>query len=431
MKTRKIKIVTLGCPKNVVDSEKLLKQISEGGYDISFNNNDQTADTVIINTCGFINDAKEESIDTILRYVRAKETGQINKLFVTGCLSERYKNELKSEIPEVNDFFGVSETNRLLENLNIHYNVDISAKRVLTSPGHYAYLKISEGCDRSCSFCAIPSIRGKYISRPVEELLEEASILAESGVRELILVAQDLSYYGLDLYKTRKLPFLVNELLKIEPFVWIRMHYLYPANFSPDLIPVIKNNPRICKYLDIPIQHISDKMLELMRRSHNRKETENLLYTLRNEIPDAVIRTTLIAGHPGETEAEFEELKEFVKEFKFNRLGIFKYSHEENTYSYNNFTDTVSDEIKEKRVSEIMELQQEISAGLNEKLKGKVLNVVIERREAEYYIGRTEYDSPEIDQEVMINTDKDLKPGNFYKVLITQTSDFDLFGTII
>lgn len=430
MKNKKINIITLGCSKNLVDSEKLLRQIRSGGFEITHNSEDLSAGTVIINTCGFINDAKEESVDTILKYVRARERGDINNLYVMGCLSERYMDDLKTEIPGVNRYFGVNNMNDILNELGLKYRDDLRYQREISGPGHYAYLKVSEGCDRSCSFCAIPAIRGKCVSRPLEELVSEARYLADAGVKELILIAQDLSYYGTDLYKTHKLPELVTDLLKIESFEWIRLHYLYPASFPMELIPIIRDNPRICRYIDIPVQHISDKMLGLMKRSHNRSKTLSVLHKLREEIPGSVIRTTLIAGHPGETEDDFNELMEFVREFRFDRLGVFAYSHEEDTFSYNNYKDEIPDEVKESRVSAIMNLQQGISAELNEKLAGKVFKVLIDRREGEFFAGRTEYDSPEVDQEVLIPAEYDLKPGNFYQVLITQTTEFDLFGKL-
>lgn len=428
MKNKKINIVTLGCSKNVVDSEKLLRQIKSGGYEVVHNADDFSAGTVIINTCGFINDAKEESVDTILKYVRARESGNINNLYVMGCLSERYMEDLKTEIPGVKRYFGVNNINDILDELGIRFREDMRNQREISGPGHYAYLKVSEGCDRSCAFCAIPAIRGKCVSRPMEELLNEARYLADSGVRELILIAQDLSYYGLDLYKAQKLPELVTGLLKIESFEWIRLHYLYPANFPMELIPIMRENPRVCRYIDIPVQHITDKMLGLMKRSHNRAETLSVLNKLRQGIPGSVFRTTLIAGHPGETEDDFNELLEFVREFRFDRLGVFAYSHEEDTFAYNNYKDEVPEEVKESRVSAIMELQEEISSELNEKLVGKVLKILIDRREGEFFAGRTEYDSPEVDQEVLIPAEYDLKPGYFYQVLITQSNEFDLFG---
>jgi ribosomal protein S12 methylthiotransferase len=425
---KKINIVTLGCSKNTVDSEKILKQIQAGGYSVVYDPSDISADTVIINTCGFINDAKEESIETILRFVKASKLGPINNLYVMGCLSERYMDALKSEIPEVKTYFGVNSMNQILQELGIALKKDLLPERVLTGPGHYAYLKVSEGCDRSCSFCSIPLIRGKYISRPVEELVEEASNLAGHGVKELILIAQDLSYYGLDLYKTQKLPELISELLKIESLEWIRLHYLYPANFPEEIISLMKENSRICKYIDIPIQHISGKMLELMKRSHDESEIRSLLYKLRKELPDAAIRTTLIAGHPGETEKEYDELKEFISEFRFDRLGVFAYSHEDGTYSYDNYKDDISERVKESRVAELMAIQQSISEELNLEKTGKILKVLIDRRDGEFFVGRTEYDSPEVDNEVLISVKNDLKPGIFYNILITGSTDFDLFG---
>jgi len=429
VKNKKINIVTLGCSKNVVDSEKLLKQLSAGGYSVIYDSDDTSAGTVIINTCGFINDAKEESVETILRFVKAKEAGQINNLYVMGCLAERYVNDLKNEIPEVKRYFGVNNMNDILKELGVKMRSDLLTDRTITGPGHYAYLKISEGCDRTCAFCAIPAIRGKYISRPMEELVRESGILAGNGVKELILIAQDLSYYGLDLYKKQALPDLIKELIKIESIEWIRLHYLYPANFPVELMPLIRDNPKICHYIDIPIQHITDNMLRIMKRSHNRIETESILNKLRNEIPDVVIRTTLIAGHPGETEQDFTELKDFISAFRFDRLGVFAYSHEEDTYSYEMYKDEIPSEVKESRVAELMELQQNISAELNESLVGRTFKVLIDRREGDFYIGRTEYDSPEVDQEVLIPVIHNLIPGNFYSIKIVKTSDFDLYGS--
>jgi ribosomal protein S12 methylthiotransferase len=428
MKNKKINIVTLGCSKNVVDSEKLLRQIQAGGYSVIYDSDDLSADTVIINTCGFINDAKEESIDTILRFARASKSGHPGNLYVIGCLAERYIDALKSEIPEVNKYFGVNSMPDILRELGIALKNDLLSERTFTGPAHYAYLKISEGCDRSCAFCTIPSIRGKYTSRPVKELVEEASNLARAGVKELILIAQDLSYYGLDLYKVQKLPELIDELVKIKSFEWIRLHYLYPANFPLQLISLMKKNPVICRYIDIPIQHISDKILGLMKRSHDEKETRQLLMTLRNELPDAAIRTTLIAGHPGETKKDFEMLKNFISEFRFDRLGVFPYSHEEGTFSYMNYKDIISEKIKNERVAELMEIQQSISAEMNYSKINKVFKVLIDRREGGFFIGRTEYDSPDVDQEILISTGYDLNPGNFYDIKITETTEFDLFG---
>ncbi len=425
---RKINIVTLGCSKNTVDSEKLIKQIQAGGYSVVFDPADTSVETVIINTCGFINDAKEQSIDTILRFIKANKSGLIKNLYVMGCLSERYMDALKSEIPEVKKYFGVNNMIEILQELGISMNRNLMSERILTGPAHYAYLKVSEGCDRNCAFCSIPLIRGKYISRPVEELVLEAEKLADDGVKELILIAQDLSYYGLDLYGTQKLPELLSALLEIDEFEWIRLHYLYPANFPKRLIHLMKENPKICRYIDIPIQHISGKMLALMRRSYNELDTRELLYTIRTELPDAAIRTTLIAGHPGETEKEYNELKKFVSEFRFNRLGVFEYSHEEGTFSYDNYKDEVPERIKESRVAELMAIQQSVSEELNSAKTGKVFKVIIDRREDEYFVGRTEYDTPEVDNEVLITTEYNLKPGSFYNILITRSTEFDLFG---
>jgi ribosomal protein S12 methylthiotransferase len=428
MNLRKINIVTLGCSKNLVDSEKLLKQLNAGGFEVIHNSDENSAGTVIINTCGFINDAKEESVDTILRYVKAQKSGEIDNLYVMGCLSERYMDALKSEIPEVKKYFGVNNMSDILDELGVKLRSDLITGRTITGPGHYAYLKISEGCDRTCAFCAIPAIRGNYISRPMDELVKEAKELADNGVKELILIAQDLSYYGLDIYKRQSLPELVSELLKIESFEWIRLHYLYPANFPMELIPLIKENPRICRYIDIPIQHITDNMLGSMKRSHDRDETEAVLNKLRNEIPEAVIRTTLIAGHPGETEQDYAELRDFITKFRFDRLGVFAYSHEEDTYSYINYEDEIAEDIKESRVSELMEIQQNISAELNEAMIGNVYKVIIDRIEGEFFVGRTEFDSPEVDQEVLIRAKHDIQIGMFYNILITQSADFDLYG---
>jgi ribosomal protein S12 methylthiotransferase len=428
MNPRKINIITLGCSKNVVDSEKLMRQLDAGGYSVVFDQADKTAGTVIINTCGFINDAKEESIDTILRYVREKEYGNIKNLYVIGCLSERYSDALKNEIPEVTRYFGVNNLTDIVNELNISTRKDLLTDRMLTGPGHYAYLKISEGCNRKCSFCAIPSIRGKYISRSQEEIEEEACRLFSGGVKELILIAQDLSYYGLDLYGKQSLPDLVSNIMKKQQFDWIRLHYLYPANFPSELLDLIIDNPQICRYIDIPIQHISDNMLRSMKRSHNRRDTVKLLETIRKKLPDAAIRTTLITGYPGETKEDFNSLKDFIKDFMFDRLGVFAYSHEEDTYAYKQYKDNIPEEVKLERVSELMTIQQGISEKLNSRHAGKVLKVIIDREEGEFSIGRTEYDSPEVDQEVLVPSEHKLIPGNFYNIKITATTEFDLYG---
>jgi len=428
MKSGKINIVTLGCSKNVVDSEKLLRQFEAAGYSVYWDGGIKSAETVIINTCGFINDAREESIDTILSFVKAKESGKIKHLYVMGCLSERYQKELRAEIPEVDKYFGVNDIHEILAENGINYRDNLAVSRILTNPGHFAYLKVSEGCDRNCAFCAIPLIRGKCISRPLENILKEAEELAHSGVKELILIAQDLSYYGLDLYRKHKLPDLLKELLRMGTFEWIRLHYLYPADFPEELISLIRDNKQICKYIDIPLQHISDKILRLMRRSYGRKEAENLLFKLRREIPDAVIRTTFISGHPGETESDYLELRDFIREFRFDRLGVFAYSHEEGTYSYDNYEDDIPESVKNRRIAGLMENQQLIITEKNRSLKGRILKVLIDRKEEEYYAGRTEYDSPEIDQEVLIPAEYNLSAGNFYDIRIMESSEYDLFG---
>jgi ribosomal protein S12 methylthiotransferase len=426
---RLINIVTLGCSKNTVDSEKLLRQIKAAGYSVAYDPMAENADTVIINTCGFINDAKEESIDTILRFVKAGSEGRIRKLYVMGCLSERYRDELIKEIPEVDRYFGVNSMREILDELETKTRPELLSDRVLTGPSHYAYLKVSEGCDRKCAFCAIPLIRGKHVSRKMEDIIGEAEILARQGVRELILIAQDLSYYGLDLYGKRELTRLLSGLLSIDAFEWIRLHYLYPAGFPKPLISLMRDNPKICSYIDIPIQHISGRMLKIMKRSHDAAATRDLLHGIRRDYPEAAVRTTLIAGHPGETEADYLELRDFVSEYRFDRLGVFAYSHEEGTWSGDKYPDDVPDDIKESRVSELMAIQQSISAELNESKTGRVLKTVIDRREGAYYVGRTEYDSPEVDNEVLISSEKKLIPDSFYRILITGAAEFDLFGT--
>ena len=426
-----INIVTLGCSKNIVDSEKIMRQLQAGGYNLVFDSNNTNSETVIINTCGFINDAKEESIDTILRYVKAIKSGKIRNLYVMGCLAERYMDALKDEIPEVTKYFGVNNFKDIINELGIKQRDDLLLDRTLSTPAHYAYLKVSEGCDRSCSFCAIPIIRGKCISRTFDDIIAESNILVSKGVKEIILIAQDLSYYGLDLYGKQMLPQLLKEMVKIEDLEWIRLHYLYPANFPEELIDIIRDNTKICRYIDIPIQHITNNMLKVMRRSHGREETETLLNKLRSYIPGVSIRTTLIAGHPGETEEEYLQLKEFINRFKFDKLGVFPYSHEEDTFAFKNYTDSITDETKQMRVSELMEIQQSISEGLNRLKRGGVFKVLIDRMEGEYYVGRTEFDSPEVDQEVLIPLTSNLIPGNFYNVKIIDSSEFDLFGEVV
>ncbi len=429
---KKINIITLGCSKNLVDTEKLMGQLNAGGIEVVHNSDDSDAGTVVINTCGFIHDAKEESVETILDFIRAKEAGLIQNVYVMGCLSERYKKDLENEIKEVDRYFGVNDLDEIARTLGVDYRKELIGERQLTTPSHYAYLKISEGCDRTCSFCSIPMIRGKHKSVPVEELLEEAENLASKGVKELILIAQDLSYYGLDLYKKQKLTFLVDELSKIKGIEWIRLHYTYPANFPEDILPVMAKNEKVCRYIDIPVQHINDGVLSNMRRASDAQSTIELLHRFRKEVPGVAIRTTMLVGHPGEGEKEFEELKQFVKEFRFDRLGVFTYSHEEGTYGYEHFKDDVPEKIKQKRADELMEIQQKISGELNKAKQGNDFKVLIDRSEGDFYIGRTEFDSPEVDNEVLIPKDQGkLVPGNFYTVKITDATEYDLFGEVL
>jgi ribosomal protein S12 methylthiotransferase len=426
-----INIVTLGCSKNTVDSEKLMKQAEAAGYTVVYDRGSDESDIVIVNTCGFINDAKAESIDTIVGFAEAKKSGEIDALHVMGCLSERYRDELEKEIPEVDSFFGVNDISQIIKSLGSDFKKELYSERVLTGPGYFAYLKISEGCDRTCAFCAIPAIRGKYISRTIEELTEETRKLASSGVKEIILIAQDLSYYGIDIYGKQSIVKLVKSLSDIEEIRWIRLHYLYPANFPFEIIELLKENPKVCRYIDLPIQHISDNVLKMMRRSHSGEDTRRVLDRIRHELPDAAIRTTLIVGHPGETEKDFSELIDFVKEFRFNRLGVFTYSHEEDTYGYINYSDTIPEKTKSKRADLLMQVQQQISAELNSEQVGKSHKVIIDRKEGLFYIGRTQYDSPEVDQEVLIPANnKTLIPGEIVTVKVTTSSEFDLIGEI-
>ncbi len=426
-----IHFITLGCSKNLVDSEHLMKQIEYSGYKVTHNYDDIKSGTVIINTCGFIRDAKQESIDTILEYAQAKLQGKIQNLFVIGCLSELYKDELKKEISEVDQFFGVNNFDEILKNLGIGLHKELLSDRFQTTPKHFAYLKISEGCDRSCAFCTIPNIRGKHISVSMGELIDEAQQLSNQGVKELILIAQDLTYYGLDLYSERKLAALLEELVNIRGIEWIRLHYAYPHQFPMDVVAVMKKNPKICRYLDIPFQHISDAVLHQMRRGNNRKQAIELIKKIRIEIPEIAIRTTMLVGHPGETESDFIQLLDFVKETKFERLGVFPYSHEEKSFAYSNYEDDISEDIKNYRVETLMELQRQISEENNLEKIGKNYKVIIDRREGDYFIGRTEFDSPEVDNEVLISASNPIQIGNFYLVKITDANEYDLIGSII
>ena len=430
MRTRSIKkntinVVTLGCSKNVYDSEVLMGQLKAGGKNVV---HEQEGNIVVINTCGFINNAKEESINTILDYVQQKEAGLIDKVFVMGCLSERYKPDLEKEIPDVDQYFGTSELPALLKVLGADYKHELIGERLTTTPKNYAYLKISEGCDRPCSFCAIPLMRGAHISTPIEALVTEAEKLAAKGVKELILIAQDITYYGLDLYKKRALADLLRALVKVEGIEWIRIHYAFPTGFPMDVIEVMKEEPKICNYLDIPLQHISDPILASMKRGTTQEKTTKLLKKFREAMPEMAIRTTLIVGYPGETQADFEALKSFVQEMRFDRLGCFTYSHEENTTAYD-LEDDVPEEVKLARANEIMEIQSQISWELNQEKIGKTFRCLIDRKEGNYFVGRTEYDSPDVDNEVLIDAKKHyVKIGDFVEVKIIDATDYDLYG---
>ena len=418
-------MVTLGCSKNVYDSEVLMGQLKAGGKEVV---HEKEGNIVVINTCGFINNAKEESINTILDYVQQKEAGLVDKVFVMGCLSERYKPDLEKEIPDVDQYFGTSELPALLKVLGADYKHELIGERLTTTPKNYAYLKISEGCDRPCSFCAIPLMRGAHISTPIDDLVTEAEKLAAKGVKELILIAQDITYYGLDLYKKRALADLLRALVKVEGIEWIRIHYAFPTGFPMDVLEVMKTEPKICNYLDIPLQHISDKILTSMKRGTTQEKTTKLLNKFREAVPEMAIRTTLIVGYPGETEEDFQALKEFVKAMRFDRLGCFTYSHEENTTAYE-LADDVPEEVKLQRANEIMELQSQISWELNQAKVGKVFRCLIDRKEGNYFVGRTEYDSPDVDNEVLIDAKKHyVKIGDFTDVKITEAADYDLYG---
>lgn len=427
----KVNIVTLGCSKNTVDSEVLLTQLRGNGIDAVHESTTDDASVVVINTCGFIDNAKQESIDTILRYVDAKEEGLVDKVYVTGCLSQRYKDDLEKEIPAVDAWFGTRDLSRLLKVFKADYKHELVGERILTNPSHFAYLKISEGCDRPCSFCAIPLMRGGHISRPMEELVLEAKNLVKNGTKELLLIAQDSTYYGLDLYKRRNLAELLQRLSDVEGLDWIRLHYAFPAGFPMDALQVMAERNNICKYIDIPLQHGSTKMLELMRRGITREKTEQLLQIIREKVPGIAIRTTMIAGHPGETEKEHEEMLGFIERSRFDRLGVFTYSHEENTHSYS-MPDDVPAEIKQQRLEEVMEVQEGISLELNQQKIGKTFKVLIDKKEGGAFIGRTEFDSPEVDNEVIIDSASNyLRIGDFVNVKVTDASEFDLTGAVV
>jgi len=428
LKKNRINVVTLGCSKNVYDSEVLMGQLKASGKDVV---HEQEGNVVVINTCGFINNAKEESVNTILEYMQKKEDGEVDKVFVTGCLSERYKPDLEKEIPNVDQYFGTTELPGLLKALGADYKHELIGERLTTTPKNYAYLKIAEGCDRPCSFCAIPIMRGKHKSTPIENLVTEAEKLAATGVKELILIAQDLTYYGLDIYKKRNLAELLEHLVKVEGIEWIRLHYAFPTGFPMDVLDIMKREPKICNYLDIPLQHISDDLLKSMRRGTTKEKTTKLIHEFRAIVPEMTIRTTLIVGYPGETEAHFEELKQWVSEMRFERLGCFTYSHEENTHAYN-LEDDVPEEVKIQRANEIMEIQSQISWELNQTKIGQEFKVVIDRKEGNYFVGRTEFDSPDVDNEVLIDASKVyLKTGEFATIKVTEAEDFDLYGEVL
>ncbi|WP_064975531.1 30S ribosomal protein S12 methylthiotransferase RimO [Alistipes provencensis] len=428
---KKINVITLGCSKNTVDSEHLMARLAAAGYEVLFDSDRTDAKVVVINTCGFIGDAKQESIDMILRAAEAKKAGKISRLFVVGCLSERYADELRAEIPEVDEYFGARTWDGIVRALGASEDPALATERRLTTPKHYAYLKISEGCNWKCGYCAIPLIRGGHVSVPMEELEEEARKLAAQGVRELMVIAQDTTYYGIDLYGRRMLAELLRRLCRIDGIAWIRLHYAYPTGFPEEVIDVMASEPKICKYLDIPFQHISDAQLSAMHRRHTKAEAMELICRLRTAIPDLALRTTLLVGYPGETEADFAELTEFVREVRFERLGVFAYSEEEGTYSAEKLRDDVPEAVKQERVERIMALQNEISLDNNRRRVGRTERVLIDSRQGDWYVGRTQYDSPEVDQEILIPAaGKRLLRGHFYEVTVTSAADYDLYGEV-
>lgn len=424
----KVNIISLGCSKNLVDTELLLKQLGKAGYEAEVDVENSDAEIVIINTCGFIGDAKDESIDTILEQIERKQKKEIKSVLVMGCLSQRYRTELEESIPEADAFFGKFDWQGILEYLGKHFDATLRNQRTLTTPKHYAYLKISEGCNRTCSYCAIPIMTGKYQSREIEDILEECRDLVKNGVKELLVIAQDLTYYGVDLYGKNRLAELIAKISDIPGVEWIKLHYAYPAGFPTEILQVMRERKNVCKYLDIALQHCSDFMLKQMRRGITKKQTIDLLAKIRQEVPGIYLRTTLMTGHPGEREEDFKELYEFIKEMKFERLGVFAYSHEEDTYCDKNYTDNIPEDIKHERAEQLMELQRGVSAELSKKLIGTTIKVLIDRKEEEVYIGRTEHDSPEVDPEVIIESAQPLKVGEFYQVLITGAEDYDLFA---
>lgn len=431
MVKNRVDIITLGCSKNLVDSEHLMRQFEAAGYEVRHDAEKVTGEIVVINTCGFIGDAKEESINMILNFVAAKAKKKIKKLYVMGCLSERFMTELAGEIPEVDKFYGKFDWNKLLDDLGKEYVPDLRLERILTTPSHYAYIKIAEGCNRMCSYCAIPIITGHYQSRPMEDIIEEIEMLVRKGVKEFQIIAQDLTYYGMDIYKKICIAELVDRIASVPGVEWVRLHYAYPARFPYDLLPVMRKHANVCKYLDIALQHISDNMLRMMHRHVTKEETYELLSRIRKEVPGIHIRTTLMVGHPGEGESDFEELKEFVRKARFERMGAFAYSEEEGTFSAEHYSDDIPEEVKQRRLDELMAIQEEIAAEINVSKVGQEMKVIIDREEEEYYIGRTEFDSPEVDPEVLIGKEKPLIIGDFYNVRITDAQTFDLFGEVL
>ncbi len=432
LKKNKVNVVTLGCSKNLVDSEVLMGQLKANKFEVEHEGKDDDHQIVIINTCGFVENAKQESIDTILRYVEAKKEGAVEKVYVTGCLSERYKKDLEREIPEVDAYFGTRDLPKILKTLKADYKHELVGERLLTTPQHYAYFKISEGCDRPCSFCAIPLMRGGHVSVPIEDLVDRAKQLAAKGTRELLLIAQDLTYYGLDTYKKRELAKLVDALSNVNGIDWIRLHYAFPSGFPMEVLDVMKAKPNVCNYLDMPLQHISDNMLSSMRRGITKQKTIDLVNKIRDKVPGIALRTTLIAGYPGETEQDHEEMLKWVEESRFERLGIFTYSHEENTHAFK-LKDDVSEKTKKKRADAVMAVQQDISFQLNQKKIGQAFKILVDRKESDFFVGRTEFDSPDVDNEVLVKADENtyLRIGDFAEVKITEASDFDLYAKVI
>ena len=431
MKKRRIDIITLGCSKNLVDSEQLIRQLEEVGYSVTHDTENPQGEIAVINTCGFIGDAKEESINMILELGEQKQKGRIGKLFVMGCLSERFLKDLEKELPEVDRFYGKFNWKELISDLGKSYHQELATERVLTTPRHYAYVKIGEGCNRTCSYCSIPIITGAYQSRPMDEIVDEVRGLVAQGVKEFQMIAQDLTFYGLDRYKRMALPELVERVSDIPGVEWIRLHYGYPSHFPYDLLPVMRERDNVCKYMDIALQHISDPMLRMMRRNITKAETYELLERMRREVPGIHLRTTLMVGHPGETEQDFEELIRFVKDIRFERMGAFAYSHEEGTYAYQHYKDEIPQEVKQDRLDYLMRVQEGISADVNASKVGQTFRVIVDREEEDFYVGRTQYDSPEVDPEILISKDTPLSPGSFYQVKVIDAQAFDLYGKVL